>query len=187
MVIRSAALDSRPRLRTKPERIMVGSPVQLTFLSLTGLTCLGFMMLVLGTMTTARSAAMPSLPDLPPAFLPGSLLPADFPCYVYSSTYGPRCSVNIEGHQVYFDFDARTRIISNVVIPAQDYTVGDLILAWGPPSAIEQTPRTIYISWGTRTAYLYTNMLRPQSHVQFIIYEVEPQEGSPWLGFRWHG
>jgi hypothetical protein len=141
-------------------------------------------LIILSVVIFARRGAIPELPDLPPSYLPGSSQPRDLPCYSDSSTYGPACSINLKGHQVYFDFDAESHIITDVLIPASKYRVGDLILAWGTPSGIKQTKHTTHIYWGTRTAYLPTISLRPDSQVHFILDEPEARQGSPWRGFR---
>jgi hypothetical protein len=160
--------DSRPRL-----------------LSIVTLISLSLSMLVLGVMSIARTQATPQLLDLPQAYHPGQALPDGLACYGYTSMPENSCAVDLPGNLIYLNLDADKRI-TDAVIPALNYVIGDLILMWGTPGGIIQKPHTTYVYWGTRSAYVYTGSLRPDSRVQFILYDSEPKPASPWHGFIRH-
>jgi hypothetical protein len=163
--------------------------------------------LMLTVVMTARVGTTPHAPDLPQRFLPGNPLPNEAACTTLSDDHIPRCVVHMPHDDVYFNFGAQSRIITRTVIPAQQYTVGDLIATWGTPSgftsladvvAIDEENLTaawgtpsgftwnetkIYIYWGTRSALLYSRWFRPDSRVDFILYDVYQPQASAWPGF----
>jgi hypothetical protein len=67
--------------------------------------------------------------------------------------------------------------------PAQQFSLGELIAAWGDPSGIISSESVIHVYWGTRSALLYTRSLQPNSPVDFILYDPAFQQTSRWLGF----
>ena len=105
-------------------------------------------MLVLGVVINARMVTVLHAPDLPQRFLPGNPLPAETAYTTLSDEHSPRCVVYLSDDDVYFSFDAETRIINRTVIPAQKYAVGDLMSAWGIPTGITRNETNIYIHWG---------------------------------------
>jgi hypothetical protein len=141
------------------------------------------MVLVLGTVAAARIEAVPQIRELPPAYLPGMPAPKDISCYTPPDEHLPRCVAQLWGQDVYFTFDVDTQIITYALIPAQEYTVGMLIAAWGTPTGITQYEVTIHLYWGFRSALLYANSLQPESPVVLIMYELSPQQASSWRGF----
>jgi hypothetical protein len=141
-------------------------------------------LIILGVVTVARIGTMPQLPDLPRSHLPGSRLPDEVSCSTQGYDPTLRCSIQHLGHAVHFLFDADTQIITHTVVPARNHTLGQLILFWGTPSGIIQTPQTTYVHWETRTAYLYTGLYRPDSRVLWVVYTLQPKPASPWRGFR---
>jgi hypothetical protein len=142
-------------------------------------------MLVVGVMTAARTGTIRQLLDLPPRYFPGNPLPEDVSCYTHDDEHAPRCFDQLFGEEVYFNFDGNPRTILRTIIPAQAYTIGQLILSWGAPSGIRRNYYTIYVYWGTRSALLYTNSFQPDSRVEFILYDLEQQPTSPWRGFTY--
>ena len=175
---RPGALPSGEEVHILPKRRPV--PVSLTLLAV-----LCFTALIASVMTAARAEPAPHLPDIPQAYLPGNLLPVSGWCYWPSNEQVPRCSVEFGDDEVYFSFDALTGIITRSIIPARAYMIGDLIAAWGTPTGIHQKYTLTYVFWETRSALLYTTSFRPESRVEFIIYDLEPSQAtSPWHGFR---
>ncbi len=178
-----------------------------TILNVAVLVVASLAMLILAVVITARMGTSPHAPDLPQRFLPGNPLPNEAACTTLSDDHIPRCVVRLAHDDVYFNFGTQKRIISRTVIPAQQYTVGDLIAAWGTPSgfisltdvvAIDEENMTaawgtpsgftwnetkIYIYWGTRSALLYARSFQPNSRVDFILYNVDQPQASLWPGF----
>ena len=155
-----------------------------TLVNVIGLICIFLVLLVLGVMTAARTGTTPQLFHLAERDLPSSPLPDDVLCYSGIDEYSPRCFVQRFGNDVYFNFDKDSRTILRTVIPAHKYSIGYLILTWGKPSGIKQSPYMVSVHWGTRSALLYTQEFRPDSRVEFILYDPEPLPASPWRGFR---
>jgi len=155
-----------------------------TLIRVVGPLCMFLILLVLGVMTAARTGTTPQLFDLAERDLPGSPLPDDVICYSGIDEYSPRCFVRRFGNDVYFNFDKDSRTILRTVIPAHKYSIGYLIPTWGKPSGIKQSPYMVSVHWGTRSALLYTQEFRPDSRVEFILYDPEPLPASPWRGFR---
>jgi hypothetical protein len=160
------------QLNRRPLWISIGAA---TFLCMT--------LLVLGVVTLARWAISSPMRDLPQAYLPDSPLPKDVSCYTPGDEHLPRCFIHLWGRDVYFTFDADTRIINRTIIPAPTYNVGMLIAAWGTPTGITQAEHTISIRWGTRSALLYTRSPQPDSRIEFILYDLAQQQSSTWRGF----
>jgi hypothetical protein len=127
--------------------------------------------------------AAPHVPDLPQRFLPGNPLPGEAVCMTLSDEVIGRCVVHLVDYDVYFGFDAEMRTIRSSLIPAQKYTAGDLVAAWGAPTGITWNETNIYLYWGTRSALLYTGLLQPDSRVDFILYDQQQKTASPWRGF----
>lgn len=186
MLSRSFAVAAESRQSHLPSRVDSGvQPNRIPKLvSVAALMCFCLTMLVLGVMTAARTGTIPTLLDPPPRYLPGNPLPGDVSCYTPGDEHMPRCFVQHLGDEVYFNFDGNTRTILRTVIPAREYTIGQLILAWGTPTGITQTHYTIYVYWRTRSALLYTSSFQPDSRVEFILYGLEQQPTAPWRGFR---
>ena len=163
-----------------------GAPVQPgrpILVSLTLLVFLGLTLLLFGVVTVARAQTIPQIPDIPQVYLPGSPLPKDISCYTPSDEHTPRCSVSVLDQEVHLNLDPETHVIHSTLIPALEHTIGELILSWGTPSGIIQTSHTTRIYWGTRSAHLYTGAVQPDSQVQFILYDLEAPQTSPWGGF----
>src|SRR5215813_4713660 len=83
---------------------------------LTGLIALCLAVVVLGVIAAAGVEPIPPALDLPPALLPGSLLPKEVSCYTPSDEHMPRCDLHYGDNDVYFNFDTETQIINQTVI-----------------------------------------------------------------------
>ena len=90
----------------------------------------------------------------------------------------------VEGRKIYWYYELATRRIVRTGISANEYVIGDLILAWGTPSGFDQFGSSIYVSWGTRSALITGRLLYPDSRIRFIEYDLDPPKRSPWRGFR---
>jgi hypothetical protein len=168
-----------PRLKSA----VVPPNLKRTFRNIAVVVFAGWTMLVLGVVMSARTGATPHAPDLPQRFLPGNPLPGEAACMTLSDEHIPRCVVHQADYDVYFNFNADTRIISRTVIPAQQYTLGELMAAWGNPTGLTWNETNIYIYWGTHSALLYASSFQPNSRVDFILYELERKQAAPWPGF----
>jgi hypothetical protein len=148
--------------------------------------CLALILMLV--LALSRLALVPQPLELPPRYLPGSPYPSDTACYTPAGESMPRCSVDLLGNDVYFNFDNEKTSILRSIIPTQEYRIGDLVLAWGSPSGIKQQDTLSYVYWGRRSALLYTRSLQPHSRVTFILFDPVETEASPWRGFgRWRG
>jgi hypothetical protein len=188
MFIRSVVADRLPRQGYIPAKetldVQPKQTPKIIYAAVCILLCLT--MLVLGVMGVARTGTIPKLLDLPPEYLPGSPKPRDVSCYTYTSEYIPRCSIHLLDNEVYFNFDTDTGTIITATVPARAYTIGQLIVSWGTPTGIIWNDYAISIYWGMHSALLYTHSIRPNSRVDFIVYDREQHTGSPWRGFRRH-
>jgi hypothetical protein len=139
--------------------------------------------LILGVGAIASAQALPQLPELPPAYLPGNPLPKDVSCSIAANQYIISCSIRSGDDEIFFNSDS-AKTISHTLIPAQKYTIGQVIAAWGTPTGITHRETQVYVHWGARSALLYTKAFQPDSIVEFIVYDLEPPPSSPWRGFR---
>ncbi len=134
-----------------------------------------------GVVVVARSIAVPPVIELPRPLLPGNPVPADAVCDVPTMAHGSECLVKQNGKT--FHLDQREKRIVQTVTAAHEYTLGDLILAWGAPSSFAQFGCAADVYWGTRYAYLITCSLRPDSPVELIAYYPQPSYARAWHGF----
>ena len=121
----------------------------------------------------------------PQAYLPGNPLPR-FAGKDSCDKFAPInmvCNGPVFGQKIYWYYELGTRRIVRTGISASEYTIGDLILAWGTPTGFDQYGTSIIVSWGARSALLVTNSFQPYSRVRFIEYDLEPYRRSRWRGF----
>ena len=179
------AVAAQSRMHRSPSTASLG--LRLTwrtrFIILVGLVVLCLTLLISGVLLVARAQPVPRIPSLPQRYFPGNPLPDDVACYWPVGDHMPHCSINYRGKEIQFAVDAEMQVIDYTLVRAREYTLGELVVSWGSPSGIIQTfPRT-YVYWGTRAAYL-TGALKPDSQVQFILYDRAPRPTAPWRGFR---
>lgn len=135
-------------------------------------------------MVAARLRPMPQPLDIPAAYLPAALN-----CEAPSGDYAPRCYTDLMGHYVYFQFQwlEGQQTIVRVVDSSRQFTLGELIAAWGTPtSLIWGDHAQISVFWGMRSALLHVDTPQPDSPVSFILYDLEQHGTSPWRGFHIH-
>jgi hypothetical protein len=190
MIVEFLPTSLRPRPHHVPKTNDCG--IRLTkasvLISLTCLLLLALSTLLFGTLIVARLGPVPRLLDLPQQFLPANPPPKDLRCSGYDEPqqywYDSFCWVVYQGQPIYFEFDRDHRRIIRSIIPAQDYTLGQLIVSWGKPTGINWNKHTAYIYWPSRWAILEKAALRPHSPVHTILFTVDQPPASPWRGFR---
>lgn len=61
--------------------------------------------------------------------------------------------------------------------------IGDLILAWGRPTAQTRSGNLRRVWWETRSAMIYAQPFTPQSPVWFISFNTTDSDATAWRGF----
>jgi hypothetical protein len=161
-----------------------------------------FMLSILSIVVVARTGITPIIIEPPQHLLPGNVQPRDIRCgeSADETCYPPvaaRCyesgdancftsaSIQQNGKIVYLTIDIATHMVALTGIPAHEYRIGELILAWGTPNGFTQYKQDIDVYWGIRNAHLTTCSFRSESHIDFISYSrTNPVAASPWRGFK---
>ena len=152
--------------------------------------------------TLARTAPIPIIRALPQRFLPGSVLPFEAYCTVtanggcspktYISCNQPgdgRCFtypsfvVGDAGKKVHLTVEITSGTITQALLPAGDFTMGSLMLAWGSPTGFGQSGNLTIVYWGTRGVFFATCSFRPEGRPMWMTYYAEPVKALPWRGF----
>lgn len=148
---------------------------------------LGLTLLILSVVEIAKRETLPGVDEPSPIYLPGSPFPeiglCDLPHDGYLSCDAADDSLAWFGKKIYFIVDLRAGIIERMVAPTPPYTLGQLVASWGTPTGITQNGITTYIYWATRSVWLDTRSPRLDSPIQYIEYDLEPSQASPWRGF----
>lgn len=150
----------------------------------------------------ASTGTAPTIIEPSPQILPGSVAPAGLHCgestdeicyppvdaHCYESgdmdlNCFASASIQQNDKVISFTINIASRTITLTSIPAREYTMGDLILAWGTPTGFSQYRQAIDVYWGARSASLTTCSFRPESHVELITYYAKPAFTSAWRGF----
>ena len=142
-------------------------------------------LLTLGSLMVSRAGAIPQIPDPPELYIPGRAvpqLPEDAVCRE-PQFYFHTCVFNLLGQRTYLTFDPKTKMIVQIAIQVREYKIGNLITAWGNPTGIKRYFNRVQVSWGRRSAVLYTYSFRPESLIEFIQYDLEEHQAPPWQGF----
>ncbi len=140
---------------------------------------------ICGLTLTARAYPVDPV-ELPQHLLPGNPLPEDADCEPGSYYVGEwrHCRVLANGIEVELTYDARLRQIVRTDSQFSEQTLGQLILAWGPPTGISRRYRwPIRIQWGSRYVYVYTDQFGPRNSAYAVHYTMEPRAAFPWTGF----
>ena len=184
MFTRSSAMETAIYERRIPSRedadVQPNRSLGLVGLAVWVSLCLTF--LILSVVAVARRETAPLILDPPQLYLPGNPFPKDASCDVPGDKQ-VFCSVKWLKQEIDFVFNEETRMIWRTVIPTREYTLGQLIASWGTPTSITRNDYTTYVYWGTRSVLLYTTSFQPDSRVNFIVYDLEQPETSPWCGF----
>lgn len=143
---------------------------------------LSLMLLVFIAISTAHLQPLPQPFDLSPNDLAGD--PSSQRCETSWYESVPRCNTSLLGLAVYLQPLTKTRTLTRTSDPSQFFTVGQLVAAWGTPTGVLLHARTMRVYWKTRSAMVHTHLLRPDSRVVFILYELDQPDISPWRGFR---
>ena len=136
-------------------------------------------------LVVARMQPAPRIIEQPQDLLPGHLLPSRIQCVTppNSSCYLASYSINTNGKAVHFIPDPEFRTIAYVLVEANEYTMGDLLAAWGTPTGFTQCVGEVTVFWGTHKAFFFTQSFQPDSHVELIVYALEPYQAPRWHGF----
>ncbi len=139
----------------------------------------------LGLMTVARTQPIPKILIPVQTYLPGNIIhslskDADCDRYEYQRF---SCLVHVLGQDIFIEYELGSRRIVRTAIQARQYKIGELVKSWGPPTGFTRNGTSISIFWGTRSALLYTSSFWPDSRIEIIGYDWEPQRASPWHGF----
>jgi hypothetical protein len=143
------------------------------------------MLLILSAVMIGRSGTLPEIIASPLAYLPGSSLPRlPKAASSYELEYHYRsCVIDVDGQTIYLTFDSSIGMIVRSAFRADAYQIGDLIVKWGEPIGIARNASSVLVSWGTRSAVVYTDSFRPESRVEYIQYNLVEQTVSKWQGF----
>lgn len=190
------SIPTEDGVRVPPEPISLPVyPVMLVAAILT--LCI---ILVIALAQTHKASA---IVEPPQGFLPGSVLPAeafckaspDGHCYPPLDTHCnvpgdgrcftyPEYDVETIGKKVYLTVEVESGMIRAALIPATEYTVWNLISAWGSPTGFSQNGTTLRMDWNTRSVYLDVCPFRPEDRVKWITYHSDLVEAPPWRGFK---
>jgi hypothetical protein len=180
MSTQSTALDTHPAL---PQGHAVHQiPLLIKLVALTALVLTGIVLIVI---ITTRIQPLRQVVPPPPEYLPGSSFPDDVNCTLPNNGFHRRCFASFGDDEIYFDLedDAPTISRTSVIVP---YTLGELVSSWGTPAGITWEGMVLYIYWENRRAllFMYGDSLRPDSRIEFIVYDPVQQPEAPWRGFR---
>lgn len=157
-------------------------------LRLTALVLATLMVLLMGSLVASRASPVPPILELPQRYLPGSDAPDSLLCpsteEVADPSYEGLCWITFQGQEVFFDLDLSARRIRQVIIPIEDYELGQFVVSWGKPRGIRRNPFNIYVYWPTRWVIINGQQLTPYSRVRTVMYALEQPHSSPWHGFR---
>lgn len=175
-----------------------------TALRLIGLMLIGSAFCILIAIIISRIGKAPGTIDLPQAYLPGSPFSTDawckgaaVNCPLSGNCYRPDVAGRAQcpsysSYPIKHDSQELSVTVDNVTrakkivqtsIPAHEYTMGDLLLAWGRPTGFIQDDEGIYVYWGARSAYLIGCSFWPGSHLESITYSLQATPAPPWRGF----
>ena len=138
---------------------------------------------ILGVMAVARMGALPQILDPPQAYLPGNPSPRELLCHEISYGY-PLCSVDHLGQNIYVNYDTDTELITRTIIMAQTYSIGQLVVAWGTPTGMVWKYDRVRVYWGIRSALVPSRSFKPESPVEYILYDLSEPEIASWRGFE---
>ena len=144
-----------------------------------------FLMLLMLCIPIVSNASVTSEIYTPPQrVLPGSPLPR-FAGEDACDKFAPVNMIcgELDGQKIYWSYESKTQKIVRTIILAAEYTIGDLILAWGTPTGFDRYGTAIFVSWEARSAHLMTDFFHPYSPIRFIQYDLEPPQRSVWRGF----
>lgn len=143
---------------------------------------------MVGIIGVSRTQTLQAIKTPPPEYLPGNPLPnlADhISCNSSDSNQltNLSCLVHLSDQDIYFYYEAQSEGIIRTIIKANEYTIGELILAWGTPTGFDRYGTATVVSWGTRSANLDAESFQPTNPITFITYDLKPLKRSLWRGF----
>ena len=142
------------------------------------------MLLTLSNLSVSSNGIPTEIYTPPQMVLPGNPLPR-FAGEDACDKFAPVNMIcgEIDGRKIYWSYESETQKIVRTIILAAEYTIGELILAWGIPTGFDRYGTSIFVSWEARSAHLMTDFFHPYSRVRFIQYDLEPPQRSVWRGF----
>jgi hypothetical protein len=150
---------------------------------------------VVSILAVARLPVLRGIIEPPQGLLPGSSFPEAVSCphrrcctATPLTTWTRRfvCPIDHDGTRFDVTYDDISQKIVQTAISGQDYTLGDLISAWGTPTGIAQYGWAIDAHWETQYASLITCSIQPDSAVKLIAYSRERHWATTWRGFTNH-
>ena len=147
---------------------------------------LSLMLLVLSILSAARTETVPDIHVLDEIYLPGNVLPQlpkDAECFDLAYLYRS-CLISVLGQKIYLNYEPSSRMMVHTGYRTKEYSIGELIVAWGFPTGIAQHDTFTFVNWERRSAIIYSKSFEPESRVAFIQYDLEEQPSSVWEGFR---
>ncbi len=178
----------RGRETSSIARLVIGWSYLPLFVKITLCTMFCSTLLVVGASSMAQTGAIRPIIEPPQEYLPGSPFPGspeNIACdnYPTNQLTGMSCLVHISDFDVYFYYGQDSNSIFRTIIPAKEYAIGELILAWGTPTGFDRYGDGIVVSWGTRSANFNAQSFQPTNQIGFITYDLTPFKRSPWRGF----
>jgi hypothetical protein len=145
----------------------------------------GLTLTIFGILRLAQTAPLPTVYELPQAYLPGNPLPAtvkvaDCANFAHQKFSTP---AEVDGRTVYLTYIFEDRKIIRASVRSEDYNIGELVTAWGRPTGITRHGATILVSWGRRSVTLYTSFFKPDRPISFIAYDNDQPTSAAWRGF----
>lgn len=145
---------------------------------------LSLILLTGGVLSVLSKGILSEIYTPPQGVLPGSPLP-HFAGEDACDKFAPVNMIcgELDGQKMYWSYESKTQKIVRTILLAAEYTIGDLILAWGTPTGFDRYGTAIFVSWEARSAHLMTDFFHPYSPIRFIQYDLEPPQRSVWRGF----
>lgn len=93
------------------------------------------------------------------------------------------CEGIVANRKIYFTDDAQTGRVKTISYRVEGVSVGELINAWGVPTAMAVYGNIRRVYWGAKSALIYARRFSPHASAWFVSLGVEPG-GQAWRGFR---
>jgi len=147
------------------------------------LTACCLWILILAVIALARVRPIASI-ELPTQLQPRGPLPQTAHCLLSQGRYDD-CQFDLNSQAFDLTYDSKSRTIIRILVRGQQYTISDLLLAWGTPTGFTRFGYgcSIVIMWNTRAAHLNTCALQMSSRIDLLEYALAQVPDSPWRGF----
>ena len=184
MVMRSSAvkatLYATPLPSTEEAHTQIHArPGRIVTLTMRVWLCLT--LLIFGVVAMTRREVSPLVIDPPRQYLPGNPFPESASCDQPGDKY-VLCSVAFSNPEIYVVVEESTHLIVRTLIQTREYTLGQLVAAWGTPLGVSKVGWT-YVHWGMHSVLVQTPSLRFDSPSAYIVFDLEQPQALPWRGF----